>query len=150
MLNAAYERKWLIAVALFIFCYSGFLLIFRQQLTAVEASAGFIFKPETPQILLAALVTLLLHFALLGLSQFSWMGKWQKGLAVAVMFLFFTSLLYGFYIWYRGIMSNPFLFSAASLPWYAEERTKFLLVNTPLIFFFTLLVAERFRSILKH
>lgn len=149
-MNAAYERKWLIAATLFIVFYSVYLVLFRQLLIGVESTSGFIFKPETSQILLAALVTLLFHFALLGLAQFSLMGKWQKGVAITVMLLFFASLLYGFYIWYRGIMANLFLFSSATLPWYAEERTKFLLVNTPLIFFFTLLFAERFRSILKH
>jgi hypothetical protein len=137
MLNRHRESRWFLFSVLFLFLYCGFLFFFRHLLLQLETGGTSILKPESSQILFIAFLILLYHFAFLGLLVFSSLGKWQRIVSILLSLLLTGSLLYGFRQWYVLLTNNPFLSfnNTVTLPWYAQEQTKFFLANTPLILF---------------
>jgi hypothetical protein len=137
MLDKRLETRWFAGTIVFLVLYCIFLFLFRAALVKLDTQFGSILKPEVSQILAIALIILLYYFAFLGLYGFSGLGRWQRTVSIFLAMLFTGSLLYGFRQWYTAVVNNPFLSFGPTgvLPWYAREKTKFLLANTPLALF---------------
>lgn len=151
MLNSRTETRWFFAMMAFLIFYCGFLFAFRGLLLNVEEDKQVsIFKPETVQIFIMGVLIILYHFCFLGLYVFSKGSQWQRIAAVAISLLVTGSLLYGFNEWY-GVTSEPFFqFSnTGKLPWYAKEKTKFLISNSPLILFLLIVFILRILMIYR-
>jgi hypothetical protein len=134
--NRTEARSFILTLAFLVF-YCVYLFIFRGLLLGVEKDLRIdIFKPEPVQFFVMGLLILMYHFCFAGLYFFSINSKWQRMAAVAIALLTTGSLMYGFREWYR-VTSEPFFFlnTIEKLPWYAEEKSKFLIANIPLILF---------------
>ena len=145
------ERKWFFAAIVFLLFYCGFLVVFRSILNGVEEKNSIsIFKPEPAQITGMGLLILLYHFFFLGLYTFSIGGRWQKSTAFVVALLVISSVLFIFLNWYHAV-AHPYLriTDTTKLPWYAQERAKFLMANIPLLVFFVLVFILRLLMIYK-
>lgn len=137
MFSKPKESTWFLYSLVFLIGYCSFLFIFRNILLSIESEDQTILKPEVNQIIAIGLFMLLYYFAFLGLYSFSFTGKWQNISAIVLSLIIVGSILYGFKKWYDLIADNPFLSftQSANLPWYANEKNKFLIANSPLILF---------------
>ena len=137
MFNKPKESIWFLYSIVFLIGYCCFLFIFRNILITLESENQTILKPEISQIIVVGLFIVLYYFAFSGLYSFSLAGRWQNISAVILAFIITGSILYGFKKWHDLITNNPFLSftQPASLPWYANEKNKFLIANSPLIVF---------------
>lgn len=146
------EAKWFLGTLLFLVLYCTFLLCCRVVLTRLENAHRTILKPEYSQIVIVGLIILLYHFSFIGLYVFSLLGKAFKTCTLVLGLLITGSILYGFSQWYSAIAHNPFIGIGQPiiLPWYAREKTKFLIVNGPLILFFISIFVRRTFMIGKH
>lgn len=145
------ETRWFTAVVIFLFVYCGLLFFFRSVLLKLETGNGSVLKPEPGQILAVGFLILVYHLSYLGLYAFSALGNRQKAMASFLAVVINLTLLYGFKLWFDAISENPFLsLTDRKLPWYAEEKTKFLLSNGPLLLFFIIVFAFRLIAIAQR
>lgn len=151
MLQKEVESRWTMSVLIFTIVYCGMLFLFRYLLVQLEINGGSILKPEPAQIIAIGLLIILYHFAFVGLYLFAHFGPWQKIVSLILSIIIISSLLYAMKELYKVIVNNPFLSftSTGALPWYAQEKVKFLLANSPLIFFFITVFILRFLMLAK-
>src|SRR5213082_360917 len=151
LLDKRTETTGLIISVVFLLVYCSYLFFFRSALLQLEGSNGSILKPEPGQIVAVGFIVLIYHLSYLGLYAFSAFGKAQQTVSSILALLLNFTLLYAFKIWFDAISSNPFLSNTAqTLPWYAKEQDKFLLVNGPLLFFIIAVFVLRFVAIRKR
>jgi hypothetical protein len=142
------ESTWFTASILFLVVYCVFLFLFRAALVNIETENNNVLKPEVGQIIVIGFLILLYHFAFLGIYVFSLLGQWQNRSALMISILITGGLFYGFNKWYHLVVNNPFLSfnNYKTLPWYAQESTKFLIANAPLVLFFATVFVLRTRA----
>ena len=149
MVDKSRESRWFKASTLFLVIYCSFLFLFRAMLISIEPADTNLLKPEISQIIMVGFLILLYYFAFLGIFVFSLSGSWQTTTALILAVLITSGLFYGFYKWYDLLTNNPFLSfnNYKTLPWYAQEKTKFMIANIPLMLFFATVFAVRFMAI---
>lgn len=150
LLNKRTEIKWLAMAIIFLVLYCSFLFCFRSVLIKLEDGNETILKPEQSQIIAIGLLILIYHLSYVGLYAFSGLGRWPGIIAALLAVVINIAILYGFKLWFDAITRNAFLFSTKKLPWYAAEKTKFMISNVPLILFFITVFAFRFISIVQR
>jgi len=146
------ETRWFIVMIIFLIAYGAYLFLIRSILLSVENKYQVdIFKPEPVQVFMMSLLILIFHFGLLGLYFFSLGSQWKKIVGALIGLLLPGSLLYGFNEWYQ-LSANPFLqFNGTQkLPWYAGDKTKFILVNIPIVFYLLIVFILRVLMIFKE
>ena len=151
MLNKKIETRLLIASLLFTVLYCVYLFFVRNLLATLEKNPGEILKPEQGQIIAVGLLIIIYHFAFTGLFAFGSLGRLQAFITIFFSVAIHAGLLYGFKLWYDAIVEGVLIFlgNQQSLPWYADEKNKFLLVNVPLIFYFTIIFMYRILRLTK-
>ena len=150
ILNKRTELKSFAVSVVFLILYCCFLFGFRSVLQQLDNGNETILKPQPAQILAIGFLVLIYHFSYVGLYTFSGLGK-IPGLMAALLAIFINlALLYAFKLWYDAITGNPFLFSIQKLPWYAEEKAKFIIANAPLLVFFIYVFVFRLIAILQR
>ena len=149
-LNKRTEIKWFAFAIIFLVLYCSFLFGFRSILIRLEDGNETILKPELSQIIAIALLILIYHFSYMGLYAFSGLGRWPGIIAALLAVVINLLILYGFKLWFDAITQNAFLFSTQKLPWYATEKTKFMISNIPLILFFITVFAFRLIAIVQR
>lgn len=147
ILDKRIEIKWFTVAIIFLMLYCGFLFGFRSVLIKLDGGNETILKPEPGQIVAIALLILIYHFAYVGLYAFSGLGKWPCIISSLFAVIINLVILYGFKLWFDAITGNAFLYSSQILPWYAVERTKFMIANVPLLLFFIYIFVFRLIAI---
>jgi hypothetical protein len=150
ILDKRTELKWFTIAIIFLTLYCGFLFGFRSVLEQLENGNQTILKPEPGQIIAIGFLILIYHLSYVGLYAFSGLGKMPGMMAALLAVSINLVLLYGFKIWFDAIAGNTFLFSSQKLPWYAEEKIKFIIANGPLLLFFISVFAFRLIAIVQR
>lgn len=147
ILDKRTEIKWLATAIVFLVLYCGFLFFFRSVLMKLENGNGTILKPEPGQIIAMGLLILVYHLSYAGLYAFSGLGKLPAIMAALLAVFINLAFMYGFKLWFDAIAGNIFLLSIQKLPWYAQEKTKFIIANAPLLLYFISVFAFRLIAI---
>ena len=151
MVDKRIEMKWFVGSLVFTIVYCSYLFFFLGLLANLEKYPGEILKPEPGQIIAIGLLILIYHFAFAGLFAFSLLGKMQASIGIFFSLLIHAALLYGLKFWYEAVAEGVLVFfgNQKSLPWYAEEKNKFLLAHIPLGCYFIVVFIFRLTGIIK-